>query len=57
MVEVGKELLESVACERVAQEMDTGKDRQVVEDGRSVFEIIISYSYAVMDRHESDHTF
>jgi hypothetical protein len=47
---------EGVAWEGVAPEMDTGKEREVVEDGRSGFEIIISSGYAQMDRQESGHS-
>jgi hypothetical protein len=36
--------------------MDTGKERKVVEDGRSGFDIIISSGYAQMDRQESGHS-
>jgi hypothetical protein len=36
--------------------MDTGKEREVVEDRRSEFEIIISSGYAQMDRQESGHS-
>jgi hypothetical protein len=36
--------------------MDIGTEREVVEDGRSGFEIIISSGYAQMDRQESGHS-
>jgi hypothetical protein len=56
MVEVGKGLREWVAWEGVAREMETGKEKEVVEDGRSGFEIIISSRFAQMDRQESGHS-
>jgi hypothetical protein len=36
--------------------MDTGKEREVMNDKRSGFEIIISSEYAQMDRHKSGHS-
>jgi hypothetical protein len=35
--------------------MAMGKEREVVEDGRPGFEIIIAYWYAEMDDQQSDH--
>jgi hypothetical protein len=55
MVEVGKGFREWVTGEGGGREMDMGKEREVVEDGRSGFEIIIPSGYAQMDRQESGH--
>jgi hypothetical protein len=54
-VEVKKWLRQSVAQEGIAREIDTGKEKEVVEDGRSRFEIIISSGYAQIDGQESGH--
>jgi hypothetical protein len=55
MVEVGKGFREWVAGAGVGRETATGNETEVVEDGRSGFEIIIWSGYAPMDRQESGH--
>jgi hypothetical protein len=44
-----------MAWEGVAGEINAGKEREVVKDGRLGFEIIISSGYAQIDHQESGH--
>jgi hypothetical protein len=56
MVGVGTGFREWVGGVGVVREMDTGKEREVVEHGRLGFETIISSGYAQMDRQELGHS-